>query len=167
MPSIATAIPLFQDDHPRTANDVFQLFAEGRPQTTVERCPNPDRRVSIIKSRIDATYDHRVTLQDLAVDLSQSRVMMSRLFKRSFGLSPIDYRGRLRISKSASQLLFGMGVGYRNISDVGFDSGFEDLSRFNKEFKKFLNATPSQYRGPSSAGSTRARDPDQRSTDVI
>ncbi len=43
----------------------------------------------------------------------------------------------------ACKLLFNQDV---NISDVCFDSGFNNLANFNRNFKKFTNKTPREYR---------------------
>jgi len=32
------------------------------------------------------------------------------------------------------------------VVDISYDCGFNNLSHFNKQFKKFINKTPTQYR---------------------
>jgi len=33
----------------------------------------------------------------------------------------------------------------KNISEIAYDSGFENLSNFNRQFKKIKGVTPSQF----------------------
>jgi AraC-like DNA-binding protein len=68
---------------------------------------------------------------------------MSRYFKDSYKLSPLQYCNRLRCF-DASWLLLAEQI---KVSEAAYDVGFKDLSRFNKQFKKHLQAKPSQYRG--------------------
>ncbi len=64
------------------------------------------------------------------------------LFKRSIGLSPVEYRNRIRVNTACS-LLEGTSMSIDEISaSVGFDTPFY----FSRIFKKIMGHSPRQYR---------------------
>jgi len=53
-----------------------------------------------------------------------------------------EYLNKIKIDYSC-QLLLNSD---RNVVDISYDCGFNNLSHFNKQFKKFIGKTPSQFR---------------------
>lgn len=73
-------------------------------------------------------------------DLSESYFYL--LFKRSMGLSPVEYRNRIRVNTACS-LLEDTSMSVDGIAlSVGFDSPFY----FSRTFKKVMGISPRQYR---------------------
>ena len=68
-----------------------------------------------------------------------------RFFKKVLGKSPITYLNEYRI-KQACILLQTTDL---PIMEVGMDCGFFHLGNFMKEFKKYTETTPLQYRKKS------------------
>src|SRR5262245_32172787 len=58
-------------------------------------------------------------------------------FKADFGLTPLDYQHRLRVSEAVNRLSRGEGI-----LDTGYDVGFADTSRFYKNFRKITGTSP-------------------------
>jgi AraC-like DNA-binding protein len=83
-----------------------------------------------------------VQLETLAREACVSKYHFCRTFKRHVGMSPMHCLAFMRIQR-AQQLLCDKGV---SISVVAYRSGFNDLSEFNKQFKKLTGLTPSAYR---------------------
>ena len=52
-----------------------------------------------------------------------------------------DYLLNVRVGYACKLLTEGI----MNISEIAYDSGFENLSNFNRQFKKIKNITPSQF----------------------
>lgn len=64
------------------------------------------------------------------------------LFKRSMGMSPVEYRNRIRVSTACS-LLESTTLSIEEIAlSVGFDTPFY----FSRIFKKIMSVSPRQYR---------------------
>jgi AraC-like DNA-binding protein len=93
------------------------------------------------KTSLDKTYDSEVSLADTAKKLHVPHASMTREFKKAFGIPPLGYRNRVRVMASIPLLLRE-----RSIPDAAHDVGFEDLSRFNKQFKEHAATVPSQFK---------------------
>ena len=72
--------------------------------------------------------------------LSQSYFMSC--FKKAVGISSIEYLSQLRIN-AACNALFSTD---QKISEIAFACGYENLSNFNRQFKKNTGFSPSEYR---------------------
>ena len=66
----------------------------------------------------------------------------SRFFKTHTGMTFQDFVADVRVSHACQMLADGT----RSITDVAYQSGFADVSTFNRAFKKFRDMTPSAYR---------------------
>ncbi len=72
-----------------------------------------------------------------------SQASLRRLFKETFGVSPITYKNNLRI-KMACSLIKSGAYSVNEISEI---LGFEDIYAFSHAFKKATGVTPSKYVG--------------------
>jgi AraC family transcriptional regulator of adaptative response/methylated-DNA-[protein]-cysteine methyltransferase len=73
--------------------------------------------------------------------LGVSHAHLTRQFKRDYGLTPIDYCHRLRVSDAMGHLSQG-----GKILDVGYDVGFNDATRFYADFRKVTGTSPGKCR---------------------
>jgi AraC-like DNA-binding protein len=65
-----------------------------------------------------------------------------RLFHRLVGMTPHQYVLHCRLNRAAAHLL----TGDEEISAIAYESGFGDLSTFNRRFRTLFGATPGQFR---------------------
>jgi AraC-like DNA-binding protein len=91
---------------------------------------------------LDETYQDPITLDRLAGRAHISKGYLCRAFKKQIGLSVVEYLTERRI-QHAMQLLQDTDD---KILSVALDSGFGDLSHFNRVFKKLNHLSPSAYR---------------------
>lgn len=66
----------------------------------------------------------------------------SKLFKKIYGDGPVVYINKLRIEK-AKELL---AKTKKSVSDIAYETGFDDCGYFIKTFKKITDTTPGSYR---------------------
>ena len=83
---------------------------------------------------------HRVS--ELAGMAGMSSAHFSRLFRASFGTSPIDWLRRERVNQ-AKRLL---AEGDLQIQEVAERVGYRDRFFFSKDFRRMVGLTPRQYR---------------------
>ncbi len=80
-------------------------------------------------------------LEEICVAASLSPAHLIRTFKEVHGLTPHAYQLNCRIEFCRSQLRAG-----RSIAEVALAAGFADQAHFQRSFKRFVAATPGQYR---------------------
>ncbi|MDY8137205.1 AraC family transcriptional regulator [Aquimarina sp. 2201CG5-10] len=66
---------------------------------------------------------------------------LNRNFTRIIGISPKKFERLIKFRKSLCSLIFTSG----NLTSVALESGYFDQAHFIREFKKFINHTPSDY----------------------
>ena len=93
------------------------------------------------KSLIASNYRADVGIAEVAGRLGVSHAHLTRQFKRDYGITPINYRHRLRVSDAMSRLSQG-----ERILDVGYDVGFNDTKRFYDDFRKVTGTSPGKCR---------------------
>lgn len=91
---------------------------------------------------IEGHLSEAILLDTLARQACMSKFHFCRVFKRRIGMSPMHFLVLRRIEK-AKELLCQAD---HTISMVAFKSGFNDLSDFNHQFKKFTGLTPTAFR---------------------
>lgn len=91
---------------------------------------------------IHTNYKRRISVDDMARQVSLSPFHFSRFFKSISGKTPVEYLNEYRIDQ-ASHLLLSFND---KIMDIAFDCGFLNFSYFIKLFRKYKGCTPSDYR---------------------
>jgi len=87
-------------------------------------------------------YARELTLEEVAAYMGMKPTYFSRVFKQATGRCFIEFVNRLRISKSCELL----ADGEKAVTDVCFESGFNNISNFNRRFQQLKGMTPSHYR---------------------
>ena len=92
--------------------------------------------------RIEREPQAPLTLAALAGDSGLSPFHFLRTFRQVAGLTPHQYLLRTRLHRAALRLRRGAP----SISDVAYDCGFNDLSTFNRRFRRLMGVTPGAWR---------------------
>lgn len=103
---------------------------------------NAEARVARAVRTIDHRPDGDLRLGTLARECGLSPYHFLRTFERLIGLTPHQYVLRARLRAAATRLV----TESRNISDIAFDSGFGDISNFNRAFRQEFGVSPRAYR---------------------
>ena len=84
----------------------------------------------------------RITVRDAAERFSYSQSHFMYYFLLYMGISFVEYLNRYRISRAAGLLR----ATERPISLIARDCGFDNLSYFNRLFRRDYGMTPGEYR---------------------
>lgn len=108
--------------------------------------PSPSRRVMARVTetvrRIEVAPEADAPLARLAAEAGQSPYHYLRVFRQITGVTPHQYVLRTRLRAAAARLL----AGDEKVIHVALASGFEDLSNFNRAFRREFSITPRAYR---------------------
>ena len=100
------------------------------------------RRVTKVKQYINDHYAEDLRLDNMAALVGMSPSAFSRFFKMRTGKSLSDYILDIRLGYAARMLVDST----KNISEICYESGFNNLSNFNRIFKSKRGSTPRDFR---------------------
>lgn len=103
---------------------------------------NHSDRTNMAVNYIFRNYMRELPLEEVASHLGMKPTYFSRFFKRATGRCYVEFVNSLRISKSCELLLDND----KPVTDICFESGFNNLSNFNRRFQQLKGMTPSRYR---------------------
>lgn len=121
------------------AEDYTVLNAEG---FILETGLQDNNRVNIIFNFVKEEFKRPISLEEVADLVSMTVPAFCRYFKKITGKTFTEFVNEYRLTHAA-KLLHEKQV---SITEVCFDSGFNNFSHFNKRFKKFTGKSPSLYR---------------------
>jgi len=99
----------------------------------------------VVNKAIDfilVNYGQKIRLEDVAQHVRISPNRLSKFFFESTGIKYIDFLIKVRISKACEQLK----TSHNQITKICYDSGFTNVSNFNRHFLRIKGMTPKQYR---------------------
>ncbi len=100
------------------------------------------RRIETICQYIKDNYQKSITLDDIASLANMSTSAVSHFFKKRTNRTFSNYLSDVRIG-TASRLLVETT---RPINDIAFECGFDNISNFNRTFKRYKGESPREYR---------------------
>ena len=100
------------------------------------------RRVRKIHEYINNHYKEEIRLENLAGIIGMTPVALSRFFKLRSGKTVSDYIIDIRLGY-ASRLLVDTS---NTIAEICYECGFNNLSNFNRIFKKRKGCSPKEFR---------------------
>ena len=103
---------------------------------------NESRRVEKVKQYINEHYAKPLKLEDLAGLVGMSPVAFSRFFRQRTGRTLSEYIVEIRLGYAARMLVDST----KNISEICYECGFNNLSNFNRTFKSKRGFTPRDFR---------------------
>lgn len=100
------------------------------------------QRINRVVARIDANYQRRLSLQEIAAAEFVSEAWLSRLFRKEVGVSFMQYITGLRLRKAAEQLT----TTRQSIQQIAQQQGFASSRVMSDLFKREHGLTPRQFR---------------------
>lgn len=100
------------------------------------------RRIQQVAAYVMAHYSHHITLDEIASHIGMNRSAFCIFFKRNKGMSFSQFVTQYRLS-TACKLLRDTK---KQVAEVCFAVGFNDLPHFSRVFKKHYGMSPTQFR---------------------
>jgi AraC-like DNA-binding protein len=100
-----------------------------------------DFRIEKVLNYINLNYTRKISLTEMARQFGMNISAFSRYFKLKTGKTLIRYINEMRISYACKLLQENS----QSISQVCYESGFNNISNFNRFFKEKMGVTPSDY----------------------
>ena len=91
---------------------------------------------------INVNFDKQVSLAEVARIASMTEVSFSRFFKSRTGISFIDSLIEIRLGHASRKLIDTT----ESVAEVAYNCGFNNISNFNRIFKKKKGCTPKEFR---------------------
>lgn len=113
------------------------LFEFSTPQKN-----SRNKRLEKVSAYMSDNYTKQITISELAEIANMSESNFYASFKRHFGVPPIAYLNRKRLSIAADKLIETDDT----INEISYSVGFNDPFYFSKLFKKSFNLSPKEYR---------------------
>ena len=104
--------------------------------------PSKSRRIEKINEYIQQNIHQNIKIKEVADLVNMSETAFSHFFKKRTQRSFSDYITDLRAGHAARQLI----ETEKNISEIVYDCGYNNISNFNRIFKKKVGLTPSEFR---------------------
>lgn len=133
---------------PRGVTDLVALIRASRNHQRI--VPKASALSLRAKKHLDADYADDPSIARIAAKLAVTHEHLSRQFKRDFGLTPRGYLHQLRMADAPLRLAQGS-----EIITVSQEVGYNDLTRFYKQFRKRTAASPGVCRAAVQPGRRR------------
>jgi AraC family transcriptional regulator len=127
----------------RIIERVIALMTGDRPTPAVPTGRETRRVVEAIRL-VESDAARPLELKEMAAVAGMSKYHFVRVFRRLTGVTPHQYLISARLRRAA--LALALASSRRPVIAVALDSGFADLSTFNKTFRAAFDLTPTQYR---------------------
>lgn len=114
-----------------------QLYERANPLNT-----NKWKNMIQVLEYINENYKSSLTLDDLASIGSISPSHLCRLFKELTDMRPLEYINMLRVNSAALMIQSGSC----SMLQAALENGFQQLSYFSKQFKKYKGISPSTFK---------------------
>ena len=102
---------------------------------------SPAYRISESVQYITEHISEKVTVEEIAAHHGYTTEHYSRLFKRCFGITPVQYIINTRIENTVHLVM----EEHMTVMDAAVKSGFQSSSGFYKSFKKYKGVSPAAF----------------------
>jgi AraC-like DNA-binding protein len=122
-----------------TTSDYELLASPGYLQKTQQQYTD---RFSKVTEYIMRNFDSDITLPEVASVSNMAVTTFCNFFKEHYRVTFVEYLNTIRIGY-ACKLLAEKNV---NVVEVAYASGYKNLANFNRQFRKYKQMTPTDFR---------------------
>jgi AraC-like DNA-binding protein len=100
------------------------------------------RRIEKIMEHINNNFGQNITLSDASKIAGMTEVSLSRFFKLRTGKTFVETLNDVRLGHASRMLIETT----QSINEIAYKCGFNNMSNFNRIFKKKKDSTPKEFR---------------------
>jgi len=100
------------------------------------------RRIKLVMDYLNKNFHKEVSLSEAAKLVAMSEVAFSRFFKLRTGKTFVDTLNEVRLGHASRMLIDTT----QSINEIAYRCGFNNMSNFNRIFKKKKSCTPKEFR---------------------
>ena len=136
-----SVLELFSILHDLSTSRNMRMLSTSTPDNEL---PNHhSRRLESVFAYLNAHYSRPITLAEVAKVANMPETSFSRFIKKRLGNTFTDSLNEIRLGH-ATRLLIDTT---HNVTEVAYKCGFNNISNFNRTFKKRKGCTPKEFRG--------------------
>jgi transcriptional regulator GlxA family with amidase domain len=109
------------------------------------------RRIHVVMEYLNKNFHKEVSLPEVAKLIAMSDVAFSRFFKMRTGKTFVDTLNEVRLGHASRMLIDTT----QSINEIAYRCGFNNMSNFNRIFKKKKKCTPKEFRLEYNANGVR------------
>jgi AraC-like DNA-binding protein len=121
---------------------VILLGREATPSASPGKGRAAHFRAEELERYIEERYADRLSLDELAAHFGLNPAYLSRAFRKGTGSSIVEYVNKVRIRKSCLLLKRSDS----SILDIALCVGYNNLSHFNRYFRRLMGLSPREFR---------------------
>lgn len=99
-------------------------------------------RIATLLNYVDVNFHQKITLDQMAALTYMTKAAFCKYFKKEFKKTFTNYLNEYRIRKACLLLQ----ETDENLLSIALNCGYENMSFFHRQFKKYLGLTPKEYR---------------------
>jgi AraC-like DNA-binding protein len=108
----------------------------------IEHIAYNSRRIERVMEYMNEHFEEPVSLAEVANLTNMAKSAFSRFFKTRTGLTFIDSLTEIRLGHASRMLI----ATTKSISEIAYETGFNNISNFNRIFKKKKGCTPKEFK---------------------
>ncbi|MDR2038231.1 MAG: AraC family transcriptional regulator [Bacteroidales bacterium] len=133
-----------------TKGILLQLFSHFLVRATFKQNIT-DKRILKVVRYIREHIHQAIKIQELSALCCLSDDHFIRIFKKELKCTPMEYINQRKIERTQLMLL----IDEKPVKEIAYSLSFENVSYFNRLFKKYTQLTPNQYREKLIQGKNR------------
>ncbi|MDH7461439.1 AraC family transcriptional regulator [Chitinophagaceae bacterium 26-R-25] len=139
--SFDSVLELMSILHDLSISRNMRLLSDASFNTT-ETLSYNSRRIEKTMAYLNKNFDKNISLVEAAKMAAMTEVAFSRFFKLRTGKTFIDTLNEIRLGHASRMLIDTT----QSITEIAYKCGFNNMSNFNRIFKKKKDCTPKEFR---------------------
>ncbi len=100
------------------------------------------RRIEKVMEYMNVHFEEPISLADMANLTNMAESAFSRFFKTRTGMTFIDSLTEIRLGHASRMMI----ATTKSVSEIAYETGFTNISNFNRIFKKKKGCTPKEFK---------------------